>query len=106
MTGKPYAIMICIAGTFCGGAFMTFSSKLLSEKLDIIKLTFYTAPVSVMCLAPFVYMIEVRGHAASSSAGRRPGSRMRKRREWRSPPCVCALCHGVCCLLVGAAAQV
>jgi len=29
VTGKPYAVMCCIAGTVCNGAMMTFSSKVL-----------------------------------------------------------------------------
>lgn len=33
---------------------------MLSEKLDVVKLTFYTAPVSLACLAPFFWVYEVR----------------------------------------------
>ena len=29
VTGKPYAVFFCIAGTVCNGAMMTFSNKLL-----------------------------------------------------------------------------
>ncbi len=29
VTGKPYAVFFCIAGTICNGAMMTFSNKLL-----------------------------------------------------------------------------
>ena len=54
VAGKPHAIMFCIIGTVCNGAMMTFSGKLLSEKLDVVRLTFYTAPVSLLCLAPFM----------------------------------------------------
>ena len=88
VTGKPYAVFFCIAGTVCNGAMMTFSNKLLrcaaggcfacavhaihlawplimspcfccSEKLDVVRLTFYTAPVSLACLAPFFLIYEV-----------------------------------------------
>jgi hypothetical protein len=31
-----------------------------SEKLDVVRLTFYTAPVSLVCLAPFFWIYEVR----------------------------------------------
>lgn len=58
VTGKPYAIALCIIGTICNGAMMTFSGKLLSEKLDVVRLTFYAAPVSLTCLAPFYFMYE------------------------------------------------
>mmetsp|Transcript_12315 Transcript_12315/g.24763 ORF Transcript_12315/g.24763 Transcript_12315/m.24763 type:complete len:358 (-) Transcript_12315:2721-3794(-) len=54
IAGKPHAILFCIIGTVCNGAMMTFSGKLLSEKLDVVRLTFYTAPVSLVCLAPFM----------------------------------------------------
>eukprot|EP00887_Chlorella_sp_A99_P000376 scaffold13.g376.t1 len=58
VSGKPYAIAFCIAATVSNAAMMTFSGKLLSEKLDVVHLTFYTAPVSLACLAPFCYAYE------------------------------------------------
>ena len=36
------------------------AGKLLSEKLNVLSLTFYTAPVSLLCLLPFVVGYEVR----------------------------------------------
>ena len=33
---------------------------MLNEKLDVVRLTFYTAPVSLACLAPFSWAYEVR----------------------------------------------
>ena len=54
LTGKPYAILFAILGTVCNGAMMTFRGKVLSEKLDVVRLTFYTAPVSLICLTPFL----------------------------------------------------
>ena len=84
VSGRPYAIGFCITGTVCNGAMMTFrcdaahnslpaprtpctpappplcSGKLLKEKLDVVRLTFYTAPVSLACLAPFFVVYEVR----------------------------------------------
>lgn len=36
------------------------SKKHKSEKLDVVHLTFYTAPVSMACLLPFVCLFEVR----------------------------------------------
>ena len=59
IAGKPHAILFCIFGTVCNGAMMTFSGKLLSEKLDVVRLTFYTAPVSLCCLAPFMVWREL-----------------------------------------------
>lgn len=37
---------------------------MLSEKLDVVRLTFYTAPVSLACLAPFFWAYEVRAAAS------------------------------------------
>lgn len=34
-----------------------------SEKLDVVRLTFYTAPVSLVCLAPFFWIYEVGGRS-------------------------------------------
>lgn len=50
---------------------MTFSNKILAEKLDVVRLSFYTAPISLACLAPFFWIYEVRlaGLAAWGAAG-------------------------------------
>ncbi|CAL8462578.1 g2111 [Coccomyxa elongata] len=56
--GSPYAIFCCIAGTICNGAMMSFSGRLLSEKLDVLRLAFYTAPVSLGVLLPLFYLQE------------------------------------------------
>lgn len=34
--------------------------QVMSEKLDVVRLAFYTAPVSLACLAPFYWVYEVR----------------------------------------------
>lgn len=59
IAGAPHAILFCVMGTVCNGAMMTFSGKLLSEKLDVVRLTFYTAPVSLACLTPFMIWREL-----------------------------------------------
>ena len=41
-------------------AMMTTSGRVLSEKMDVFRLSFYTAPVSCIALLPFVYLREVR----------------------------------------------
>ena len=58
-SGKLYAVILCVIGTVCNGAMMTFSGKLMSEKLDVVRLTFYTAPVSLLMLAPLCIKYEV-----------------------------------------------
>lgn len=41
-------------------AMMSTSGRVLSEKLDVVRLTFYTAPVSCLALLPFFLCREVR----------------------------------------------
>lgn len=40
---------------------MTFSNKILAEKLDVVRLSFYSAPIALACLAPFYWIYEVGG---------------------------------------------
>ena len=49
---------------------MTTSGRVLSEKMDVFRLSFYTAPVSCIALLPFVYLREVRRVATTSVTGR------------------------------------
>ncbi len=56
----PFAVFLCVLGTVCNAAMMSFSGKLLSEKIDVLRLAFYTAPVSLMFLLPFLWYREVR----------------------------------------------
>lgn len=60
VSGHPFGVFICLLGTFSNSLMMTLSSKLLSQKLDPIKLTFYTAPVSLLCLMPFMLKMEYK----------------------------------------------
>ena len=68
INGSPHGIMLCVVGTVCNAAMMSTSGRLLSEKLDVLRLAFYTAPVSCIALFPFCYAREVRrtrhAHAA------------------------------------------
>ena len=60
INGSPHGIMLCVVGTVCNAAMMSTSGRLLSEKLDVLRLAFYTAPVSCIALFPFCYSREVR----------------------------------------------
>jgi len=51
-------IALCCLGTVSNAAMVSTSGKLLSEKLDVIRLTFYTAPVSCTFLLPLFLMKE------------------------------------------------
>lgn len=54
--GAPWAILLCLAGTICNAGMMSMSGRLLSEKVDVLQLTFYTAPVSFLTILPaFLY---------------------------------------------------
>ena len=53
ITGSMTGISIALSSTLSGAAMLSFSGKILSEKLDVLRLTFYTAPVSVGVLVPF-----------------------------------------------------
>ncbi|WPT11487.1 Putative sugar phosphate/phosphate translocator [Picochlorum sp. SENEW3] len=59
IAGKPQGILFCISSTVCSAMMMTFSGKLLSENLEVVRLTFYTAPVSLICLSPFTACVEM-----------------------------------------------
>ena len=59
VNGSPRGIMLCIIGTVCNAAMMSTSGRILSEKLDVLRLAFYTAPVSCIALFPFCYFREV-----------------------------------------------
>ena len=43
----------------CTTAPASCAGKLLSEQLNVLSLAFYTAPVSLLCLLPFVVAYEV-----------------------------------------------
>ena len=60
MVGSLYGIMICLLGTVSNALMMTVSGRVMSEKLDVLRLTFYTSPVSCLVLLPFFYFKEVR----------------------------------------------
>jgi drug/metabolite transporter (DMT)-like permease len=53
VAGSPRGIALCLAGTVSNALMMTTSGKVLSEKVDVLRLTFYTAPVSMAALVPF-----------------------------------------------------
>ena len=63
--GSPFAIILCLAGTVCNAGMMSLSGKVLSEKVDVLQLTFYTAPVSFLAILPAFMYREV-----SASLGR------------------------------------
>lgn len=47
------------AGVLCAAAMLSTAGLVLSEKMDVLQLTFYTAPVSFAMLLPFYLFREV-----------------------------------------------
>lgn len=59
LAGSVEGIAICIIALLCNGATMSTIGKVLTSKIDVLALTFYTAPVSCLVLAPVVFSYEV-----------------------------------------------
>ncbi len=57
------------AGTMCNGLAMSSIGKLLTEKLDVLRLTFYTAPLTLFVLVPFYKQLEAPAFANYSTQG-------------------------------------
>lgn len=51
--GNLSGLGLAIAGVLCAAGMMSMAGKVLSEKLDVMQLTFYTAPISCSVLFPF-----------------------------------------------------
>jgi drug/metabolite transporter (DMT)-like permease len=52
-------LFYCVTATISNALMMTFSGKIMGgEKLDALRLTFYTAPVTLCALLPVALMIE------------------------------------------------
>ena len=56
--GSFFGILLCILGTISNGLMMASVGKILSEKVDVIRLTFYTAPITCLVLLPFYVSME------------------------------------------------
>lgn len=57
-TGSVTGIVFCVVATISNAAMMTFSGKIMNEKIDALRLTWYTAPVSCICLLPLFMWAE------------------------------------------------
>ena len=60
VSGSVTGLALCCAGTVCNAAMMSTAGKVMSEKVDVLRLTFYTAPVSCAVLLPLFLIREVR----------------------------------------------
>ncbi|KAL0043848.1 hypothetical protein WJX82_006835 [Trebouxia sp. C0006] len=52
VSGSVTGLLLCCFGTVCNAAMMSTAGKVMSEKMDVLRLTFYTAPVSCAVLLP------------------------------------------------------
>mmetsp|Transcript_27647 Transcript_27647/g.65652 ORF Transcript_27647/g.65652 Transcript_27647/m.65652 type:complete len:373 (-) Transcript_27647:81-1199(-) len=59
--GSVFGVAVCLVGLMSNALMMTFSGKILSEKMDVFRLTFYTSPVSMVILLPFLWRTELQG---------------------------------------------
>jgi solute carrier family 35, member E4 len=47
-----------VPGTITNGCLLSTTGKLMSEKVDAMRLTFYMSPLVVLLLTPFFFMAE------------------------------------------------
>lgn len=64
VSGSATGLLLCCTGTVCNAAMMSTTGKVMSEKLDVLRLAFYTAPVSCALLLPLFYIREVGASTA------------------------------------------
>ncbi|BDA45945.1 probable sugar phosphate/phosphate translocator At1g12500 [Coccomyxa sp. Obi] len=57
-SGNTAGISLSITGVLCAAAMMSTAGRVLSEKIDVLQLAFYTAPVSSCVLLPFFWFLE------------------------------------------------
>ncbi|KAK9821748.1 hypothetical protein WJX81_002035 [Elliptochloris bilobata] len=90
LAGSAVGILLCLAGTVSNAAMMTMSGRVLSERVDALRLTFYTAPVSCLVLLPFYHWREAE--RLSEYASRHPDSAFL---GVLAASCACALTYNV-----------
>ena len=59
-SGTLSAVALCILSTLANAACLSFSGKLLTEKIDVMRLTFYISPITGVFTLPALLYIEVR----------------------------------------------
>ena len=50
VVGSPWAVFCCFAGTVSNGVMISSSGRLLTQRIDALRMAFYTAPVSLAAL--------------------------------------------------------
>eukprot|EP00891_Asterochloris_glomerata_P001266 jgi/Astpho2/1266/Aster-07111 len=69
VTGSVTGLILCIAALFSNAAMISTTGKVLSEKLDVLRLAFYTAPISCSVLLP-LFIVREHGHFVVYQKGR------------------------------------
>jgi len=93
-------LVLCSLGTVSNGLMMSFSGRVMSEKVDALRLTFYTSPIACLILMPFYMRLEAgplrayRSQAQASYLGARVLSQVRGLRGGRAR----GSCVKVCCI--------
>ena len=58
-TGSLTGVVLCSIATMCNAAMSSLTGKLMSEKIEALRLTFYMAPTSCLILFPLYLWREV-----------------------------------------------
>jgi drug/metabolite transporter (DMT)-like permease len=58
--GTIPAMLLCLLATICNSAMSCFAGKIMSEALDALQVVYFTAPISLIALLPFLLYKEVR----------------------------------------------
>jgi drug/metabolite transporter (DMT)-like permease len=88
-SNSPSGLVLCLLGTISNGLMMSLSGRVMSEKVDALRLTFYTAPAACLLLAPFHLRLEAK--ALRAYGGQAQGSYV----GLLLLTCVCALAYNV-----------
>ncbi|KAK9830940.1 hypothetical protein WJX81_008324 [Elliptochloris bilobata] len=59
-TGTMFSIVLCTLSTLANAACLSTSGKLLTEKIDVMRLTFYIAPITAFFILPLLLHVEAR----------------------------------------------
>lgn len=60
VSGSTPGILVCVVATLCNGVTMCTIGRVMSDKVHVLCLIFYTAPVSCATLTPFFLLKEVK----------------------------------------------
>ena len=59
LAGSASSIMLCFSSTVCTAAMMCITGRVLSAKLDVLRLNLFTAPICCAFFVPIFMLREV-----------------------------------------------